>query len=540
MADNKNMKIGETVYLKEGESFDNVRMPNGTVGSEQPSAAKSSTVRVSDQAPARQIRIGGSSIVRANPNPQPAQQRPQPAQQPVQQPQEDQSGARQFVRASKMKVEASDMPAEQPQPRAERPFTRASAAPVQVVEPPVAVESAEAESESAAKMAIDLLAKSKREEVREDVPAQSEEEYTGEDQGEEDTAVERAVNGEEGLALESAVELNPENIGPEDSKSDKLEAPASKPRRKAKVVDINKINVISKTEVDKERDLRQALFNNKSAFQIVAAQSGYVAKVAPLVHKDVVNILYGNLGRYEYKKAVYKTVHDKVFETSVGKMDFDSWLRNTTVEDMETFYYGVYSSTFPNEGTFRFMCPKCNKEHDYKVNHANLIKTTDREHMKRLIEEVTRNSTSVEKMKEYSLIGKNQAVQLQESNLVVELRTPSLLDSLEILRTVPEKTIDKDTISITNMLYIDRILIPSKEANGYTEESSKTAVLRIIDSLSIEDANELQSTVYDRVDENRITYSIKNIKCSECGREEKDIPISIEDILFTLIFEKAQ
>ena len=44
--------------------------------------------------------------------------------------------------------------------------------------------------------------------------------------------------------------------------------------------------------MDKERDLRQALFNNKIAFQIVAAQSGYMAKVSPLVHKDLVNIYY--------------------------------------------------------------------------------------------------------------------------------------------------------------------------------------------------------------------------------------------------------
>lgn len=312
------------------------------------------------------------------------------------------------------------------------------------------------------------------------------------------------------------------------------------PKKKAKAIDLNKVNILNKTEIDKERDLRQALFNNKAAFQIVAAQSGYMAKVAPLVHKDLVNILYGNLGRFEYKKAVYKVIFDKIFDFSVGKFDFDGWLKNTSVEDMETFYYGVYSSTFPNEGTFRYTCPQCNKEHDYKVNHANLIKTTDRDHMKKLIDEVSRNSISIEKMKEYSLIGKNQAIELSESRLITELRTPSLFDSLEILRTVPDKVIDKDAISITNMLYINRVLIPSKEGNGYTEEMDKTAVLRIIDSLSIDDANELQRTVFDRVDENRITYSIKNIKCVECAHEEKDIPISIEDILFTLIFEKAQ
>ena len=45
--------------------------------------------------------------------------------------------------------------------------------------------------------------------------------------------------------------------------------------------------------------------------------------------------------------------------------------------------------------------------------------------------------------------------------------------------------------------------------------------MRVIDNLPIDDAGELQTAVYDRVDENRISYSIKNIKCSECQHEEK-------------------
>jgi len=324
-------------------------------------------------------------------------------------------------------------------------------------------------------------------------------------------------------------------------KEEKEETKVKEPVKKAKVVDISGLTIVNKTEMDKERDLRQALFNNKAAFQIVAAQSGYMAKVSPLVHKDIVNMLYGNLGRYEYKKAVYKTVHDKVFDTSVGKFDFDQFLRYTSVEDMETFYYGVYASTFPNEGSFRYTCSECGEEHDYKVNHNNLIKTTDKDHMRKLIDDVTRNSTSIEKMKQYSLVGTGEAIQLSESGLIIELKTPSLFDSLEILRTVPEKTIDKDAISVTNMLYINKILIPSKESSGaFTEENNKTSILRIIDNLPIDDASELQTAVFDRVDKNRITYSIKNIKCLDCSHEEKDIPISIEDILFTLIFEKTQ
>lgn len=313
-------------------------------------------------------------------------------------------------------------------------------------------------------------------------------------------------------------------------------------KTKAKKIDISALNITNSTEIDKERDLKNALYGNKGAFQIVAAQSGYMAKVLPLVHKDTINLLYSTLSRYEYRKNVYKVVWEKIFDTSVGRMKFEDWLRVTSVEDMETFYYGVYCSTFPNQGTFNFTCPKCGKSGEYKVKHRNLVKTTDRDKMKQLMEEVSRNATTVEKMMEYSLIGKNEAIILSQSGLVVELRTPTLFDSLEILRTVPEETIDKDTLSVTNMLYIKRVLIPSKgkEVITYTEEYDRQSILRIIDNLPIDDAKELEDAVYNRVDENRLMYSIKKIKCTECGHEVNDIPVSIEDILFTLIFEKTQ
>jgi LAS superfamily LD-carboxypeptidase LdcB len=349
--------------------------------------------------------------------------------------------------------------------------------------------------------------------------------------------------GVEDIPIEKVVEVDfdDEFLGFEDDfveekKEEKKEAP-----KKAKRVDISKLSIINKTEIDKERDLRQALFNNKAAYQVVAAQSGYMAQVAPLVHKDINNLLNGNVSRYEYRKNVYEVIFNKIFKISVGeKFTFDQWLKNTSVEDMETFFYGVYAATFPNKGKFNYSCPVCGKDHDYTINHANLVKTTDREHMKKLIDEVSRNSTSIEMMKQFSLIGKNEAFELSETGIVVELKTPTLFDSLEILRTVPEEAIDKDVASVTNMLYINQILIPTANGAGFSEERERLQILRIIDNLPPEDSEELQNSVYDRVDSNRISYSIKNIKCPNCEHIEKDLPISIEDILFQVIFERTQ
>lgn len=308
-----------------------------------------------------------------------------------------------------------------------------------------------------------------------------------------------------------------------------------------KKVDLTKINIVDSTGLDKEKDLKTALYGGKSAFQVVCAQSGYMAKIIPLVHKDVISLLSSNLSRYEYRKAVFKVIYDKIVSISSEIMTFEEWLKNTSVEDVETFYYGIYCATFPNEGSFTFKCPKCGEERQMTINHNNLFKTTDKDKMRKLINEISKKSMSKEARKQFSLVGKTEAFTLDDSGIIVELRTPALWDSLEILRVVPDSVIDKDTASVTNMLYIKRFLIPSKSVkDGYSEQTDSQELLRIIDNLSINDAAELQEAVSDRVDSNRISYSIKNITCPNCHTEIKETPISIEDILFSLIFEKAQ
>jgi len=313
--------------------------------------------------------------------------------------------------------------------------------------------------------------------------------------------------------------------------------------KEIKKIDTSLLKVITKNAIDKERDITRALYGGKSTFQVVAAQSGYMAKVLPLVHKDQINLYYNNLSFYEYKKSVYRVIWEKIQDTSVGKLNWEEWLRSTAVEDLETLFYGLYSSTFPNEGSFRLTCPnpECNEDHEYKVNHNNLIRTADKDKIRKLIDDVSKNSTTLEKMREFSLIGKNEAVELDESKIVVEIRTPSLFDSLEILRTVPEKTVNKDVLTITNLLYVNKMYIPTKDDKTvYVEESNRQTILKIIDSMPINDARDLQAAVLERVENNRISYSIKNIKCPTCAHETKEVPISVEDILFTLIFEKAQ
>lgn len=315
------------------------------------------------------------------------------------------------------------------------------------------------------------------------------------------------------------------------------------PRKKAKKVDLSSITIGKTNELERERDLKVALYGNKASFQIVCAQSGYMAKIIPLVSRDIYNIINSSLNRYEYRREIYKIVYQKMIEMNCGKVDFDTFLKMTSVEDAETCYYGLYCSTFQNSGQLSFECPYCDETNIYTISNNSLVTTTNNEEMRHLIGEISRNVTNFDDVKNYTMIGKYESFELSDSGIICELRTPSLYDSLELLRTFPEEVIDNDRVSITNMLYINRILIPSRNDPGktvYSEETNRKNILKIIDMLSIDDGMELQNSISERLDAHRITYCIKNLKCPKCGKVVPEVPVNLEDLLFTAIYVKSR
>lgn len=273
---------------------------------------------------------------------------------------------------------------------------------------------------------------------------------------------------EVGDAIESAIDFDFEKMYRDQEES--MQKKEVKPeKRQIKKVDLSKLNIVSTNELEKEKILRNALFGQSSVYQVVAAQSGYLAKVRPLVNKDGLNILSSNLSRYEYRKLMFKVIYDKIVAFSCGPMSFEEWLKNTSIEDVETFYYGIYCVTFPKQGSFTYTCPQCKEEHTITIGNNTLVKTSDNEKMRNHIREVSKNANSREAMEKYSLIKTSDAYELSDSGIVAEIRTPTLWDFLEILRTVPEAVIDRNASSVTDMLYIKRFLIPTNDS--YAEQT---------------------------------------------------------------------
>jgi hypothetical protein len=300
----------------------------------------------------------------------------------------------------------------------------------------------------------------------------------------------------------------------------------------------------ARNELDIEGDIKHALYAGKSAFQIVAAQSGYIAKISPLVNSDFVDLYNSSLNSFESKKLVFNILYDKILETSAGKMTFDEWLSNTSIGDLETFYYGLYCSTFGDDGVASMDCPYCRKTIQFPLSCRNLVKTADKEKMKERLDQVSKNATTANDMKTYSLLSEVRSYKLPKSGIGVKLKMPSLHDMLVFLRAIPDKVAQAKSNNpsyISTILSIGSFFVPSRLPGGdiiYDEITDSQKIIRIVDEMDIDDANALTQITTEMIENYHITYSVKDVKCPACGKEIGDIPVNIERILFTLIFRK--
>ena len=306
----------------------------------------------------------------------------------------------------------------------------------------------------------------------------------------------------------------------------------------AKEIDIDKINVSQRKAIDTNRLLHEALKASTSTFEIVVPQSGYSCKIAPLTNRDSFNILNSSSSEYENNKTTYKVIYSKIREFSCGQMTFDQWLKNTTVADLETFYYGLYCATFLDEGAFKFTCPdyECGHETTIAIRNKSLVQTADFEGMKENIKHIEAEATSFKAVKQLSLLSSFAHIQLPKTKFIFELKMPSLYDLLDLYKQVDDKVLkNHGDDDINTLLCINGMLIPEDNGN-YVSDIDKNDFLQIIDNLPVQDAGALRKAISEILEKNHVYYTIKSVKCAKCGKEIKNIPINLRSILFTKIY----
>ena len=310
------------------------------------------------------------------------------------------------------------------------------------------------------------------------------------------------------------------------------------------LVDLDDIKFEKASIADQQESIIN-IFSNKPAFQVVCAQSGYMAKISALVYKDIVAITNSNLSSLENKKAIYKVLYSKITGYSAEKFKptYDQWLEMTSLGDVETLFYGLYCATFQDESSIRFECPDCGETNVIKINNKQLVRVEDRKEMLDLTTRISKEADTKEKIQEFSLVANRKenkkSLRLPDSKIIVTVKLPSLAKVLDVLKLYDDSELALKSVDAINILLsIESVAIPDKEKGTYSYVEDKKDFANLLDILSVDDFSVLKDVVDTMFDSKHITYCVENQKCSGCKTKFPKIPLDMENLLFFQISER--
>lgn len=306
------------------------------------------------------------------------------------------------------------------------------------------------------------------------------------------------------------------------------------------VVDLNNIEIVDKSPLLQASDEKQ-IFHGRSAYQVTALQSAYIAYMSALTMRDINSITDSNVDLYTHKTNVYRAIHNHMENTNLGKIGFTDWLRITSYHDIETLEYGIYCQTFPEKNEFDVTCGSCGKKTGITVDNATLVQAENEGLVVDRIMEIIRSVNTPAELDGKSMVHTTTRVMLPNSKIIVDINTPSLYDHLEILKNIDQKLIEQESTSVSLMLFIKNMYMMDVDGSiaagkaKYYPLRGINKLLETISNLSHTDGLFLEKSIEERIRKYSVTFSVKNQKCSHCNDNLGSLPIEIEQALFTLI-----
>lgn len=302
-------------------------------------------------------------------------------------------------------------------------------------------------------------------------------------------------------------------------------------------------------------DIRNALRVAKGAsgvttFKVIALQSGFSTEIAPLSFADTTYLTASVMDNYTLRKRVFKTLFDKMSNTSVQGMDFASFLANTASGDLDTLMYGLYGSTYPGNNEFELNCRKCGGSNKLAVNVNELPQALDPDSAHHEIMKHIDPARKYLLATDIAAINKTYKRQLPESKIVVEIRMPTLQDQLDGAQwysqavdretgMLPEANAGMEMLRVFN-LHTKAIFLPVPGTdNKYYPVTDEHERLNAIRNLSNVDGRALSAAIDEITEKLAVNYRLPDYRCSHCQAVNGDLYIDFEAMLFTKLRAKA-
>lgn len=272
--------------------------------------------------------------------------------------------------------------------------------------------------------------------------------------------------------------------------------------------------------------------------QIVLPISGFTATVQGCSTYELMALIADNENTAMSYTSKWQLIHSKIESTSIGKMDFNTFLNSVAQLEYDTFVYGILCATYPEEDTFPLKCPKCQKAFDHKYSVRTLLRAEQMsDKLKEALIATVDASFTEETAKacfENAILNKTESIVLPESEYVVELGVQTaysfINDSISKIETLDKKYSQATVLSSA----VSVLLIPDKEEGGYFEIEDTEDIIETIFSLSTTDIAILGTKIGKMVEDMLFEYGLMDVTCSnkKCNHHRNTLPVDIDSILF--------
>lgn len=295
-----------------------------------------------------------------------------------------------------------------------------------------------------------------------------------------------------------------------------------------------------KTKKVKRGNINKILKKNNTVrtTQIVLPLSGFTATINGCSTYEIMALLSNEENTAESFSAKWSLIHSKIENTSIGKMDFNTFLNTVSQMEYEIFVYGLLCATYPEEDIFPLTCPKCGKPFEHKYNVRQLLRAEAMsDKLQNAVVEIVDASfteeTAIALQKE-SILNQSEAIVLPESEYVVELTVQTahrfITDSISKIENLDKKYAQAIILSSA----VNSVLIPDLEDGGYFEITDTEDIIEVIFSLGSKDINILGGKIGKNVEDMLFEFGLMDVTCPnpKCNLHKNTVPVDIDSILF--------
>lgn len=273
--------------------------------------------------------------------------------------------------------------------------------------------------------------------------------------------------------------------------------------------------------------------------QIVLPISGFTAVMRGCSTFELLGLVAGRDANVTSLIAKWTLIHSKVEDTSIGKMDFNTFLSSVSQMEYDMFVYGILCATYPEVDTFPLECEKCKREIEHKYTVRTLLRAEEMsERLAAAVRHTVDNSYTEEAAKECfetSLLNTTETIKLPNSEYVCDISVQTAYSFIHDSINAIEKMESKYNQAAMLASSVLTLLVPDPDSPGeYFEIEDTEDIIKIIYSLNNLDISVLGTKIGKLIEGMNFSFGLMDINCDnpKCRNHVNTVDVDLDSILF--------